>query len=86
MNSMNIISTTGRIPIAAAPTPAPRKAISEIGVSITRDSPNFSIRPSVALKGPPDPISSPIRNTFGSLSISSESASITACRVRITVI
>ena len=74
MNSINIISTTGRMPIAAAPTPAPRKAISDIGVSITRSSPNFSINPSVALNGPPEPISSPIKKTVGSLSSSSESA------------
>ena len=36
MNSMNIISTTGLSPVAAAPTAAPRKPISLIGVSSTR--------------------------------------------------
>jgi hypothetical protein len=36
MKSMNCISTTGRIPMCAAPAAAPTIAISEIGVSITR--------------------------------------------------
>jgi hypothetical protein len=40
MKSMNCISATGRIPIIAAPTAAPTIAVSEIGVSMTRCSPN----------------------------------------------
>ena len=36
MKSMNINSATGRRPEAAAPTAAPMKAASEIGVSSTR--------------------------------------------------
>ena len=37
---MNCISATGRMPIIAAPTAAPTIAVSEIGVSMTRSSPN----------------------------------------------
>ena len=53
MKSMNCISTTGRMPISAAPTAAPTIADSEIGVSITRSAPNFSSIPSVTLNAPP---------------------------------
>ncbi len=45
MKSANCISTTGRIPSTAAPIPAPTISASEIGVSITRSSPNASSRP-----------------------------------------
>jgi hypothetical protein len=41
MKSMNCISATGRIPMCAAPAAAPTIAASAIGVSMTRDSPNF---------------------------------------------
>ena len=51
-NSINIISTTGFIPITAAPTAAPVKAISEIGVSRTRSGPNSASKPSDVLNGP----------------------------------
>ncbi len=50
---MNCISATGRIPIMAAPTAAPTMAVSAIGVSMTRSSPNSAMRPSVTLKAPP---------------------------------
>ena len=45
MKSMNISSTTGRRPVAAAPTAAPRKPISLIGVSRTRSGPNACDQP-----------------------------------------
>ena len=44
-----MISTTGRSPSIAAPTPAPTKPSSEIGVSRTRSSPNSSSSPAVTL-------------------------------------
>ena len=44
-----MISTTGRSPSMAAPTPAPTKPSSEIGVSRTRSSPNSSRSPAVTL-------------------------------------
>ena len=44
-----MISTTGRSPSIAAPTPAPTKPSSEIGVSRTRSAPNSAIRPAVTL-------------------------------------
>ena len=44
-----MISTTGRSPSIAAPTPAPTKPSSEIGVSRTRSGPNSSSRPAVTL-------------------------------------
>ena len=53
MKSMNCISQTGRIPMCAAPAAAPTIAASEIGVSITRFSPNRSYSPSVTLNAPP---------------------------------
>ena len=37
-----MISTTGRSPVIAAPTAAPTKPISEIGVSITRSGPELA--------------------------------------------
>ena len=46
---MVMISTTGRRPIIAAPTPAPTKPASEIGVSRTRLGPYLSHRPWVTL-------------------------------------
>ena len=81
MKSMNCISTTGRIPMCAAPAAAPTMPISEIGESITRSSPNFASSPSVTLNAPPNaPMSSPSMKTFGSRSISSNSASRIASR------
>jgi len=50
---MNCISATGRMPMWAAPAAAPTIAASEIGVSITRASPNFLAKPSVTLNAPP---------------------------------
>ena len=44
---MVMISTIGRVPTRAAPTPRPVKLFSEIGVSRTRASPYFAYRPSV---------------------------------------
>src|SRR5882672_6689155 len=81
MKSMNCISHTGRMPMCAAPAAAPMIAASEIGVSITRCSPYFAIRPSVTLNAPPyAPMSSPRQNTFLSRSISSNNASRIASR------
>src|SRR5688500_8254724 len=81
LKSMNCISTVGRIPMCAAPAAAPTRAISEIGVSTTRCSPNRDSRPSVTLKAPPyAPMSSPIAKTLGSRSISSKWASRIASR------
>ena len=76
-----ISSTTGRSPVMAAPTPMPTIVFSEIGVSRTRFSPNSSSSPAVTLKAPlKTPMSSPIRNTRSSRSISSRSAWLSASR------
>ena len=76
-----MISTTGRSPAIAAPTPAPTIVFSEIGVSRTRFSPKSSSSPWVTLKAPwKTPMSSPIRNTDSSASISSRSAWFSASR------
>ena len=50
--SANCSSTTGRSPIQAAPMAAPTKPSSEIGVSITRSSPNSSNSPFVTPNAP----------------------------------
>src|SRR5712692_2541313 len=77
--SPNMMSTTGRIPVIAAPTPKPVKPASEIGVSITRSVPNSSTRPERTLNGvPASATSSPMMKTVGSRRISSASASRTA--------
>src|SRR5580692_11331563 len=77
--SPNMMSTTGRNPVIAAPTPIPVNPGSEIGVSITRDFPNSSTIPDKTLKGvPASATSSPIIKTLGSRRISSDSASRTA--------
>ena len=47
--SMNSISTTGRDPAIAAPTPSPTNPASLRGVSMTRRGPNCAMRPSVTL-------------------------------------
>src|SRR3982074_1563034 len=75
-----MISTTGRKPVIAAPTPIPVKPASEIGVSITRSAPNSSTRPANTLNGvPASATSSPKMHTRESRRISSASASRTAC-------
>ncbi len=51
--SMNIRSHTGRRPRAAAPTPRPTIAASEMGVSTTRRGPNSESNPSNMWKTPP---------------------------------
>src|SRR6202030_1518485 len=78
--SPNIMSTTGRRPVIAAPTPTPVKPASEIGVSITRSAPNSSTKPESTLNGvPASATSSPKMQTRESRRISSASASRTAC-------
>src|SRR5207302_3733090 len=78
--SPNMMSTTGRKPVIAAPTPIPVKPASEIGVSITRSRPNSSTRPDNTLNGvPASATSSPKMHTRVSRRISSASASRTAC-------
>ena len=65
---MNMSSTTGFRPVAAAPTAAPMNAASEIGVSRTRSAPNSSYRPRVTAKMPPAlPTSIPSKQTVGSI-------------------
>src|ERR1700675_3970389 len=74
------MSTTGRRPVIAAPTPIPVNPASEIGVSRTRSDPNSSTSPDSTLKGvPASATSSPKMHTRGSRRISSASASRTAC-------
>ena len=53
MKSMNCISTTGSIPIIAAPTAHPTMADSLIGVSTIRVGPKRSRKPAVTRKAPP---------------------------------
>ncbi len=53
MKSMNCISTTGSIPIMAAPMAAPIIADSLIGVSMIRSGPKWSRKPAVTRKAPP---------------------------------
>src|SRR6202049_4184963 len=75
-----MISTTGRNPVIAAPTPIPVKPASEIGVSSTRSAPNSSTSPDRTLNGvPASATSSPMMHTRESRRISSASASRTAC-------
>src|SRR5215472_10981043 len=77
--SPNMMSTTGRIPVMAAPSAMPVKPGSEIGVSMTRSVPNSSTRPFSTLKGvPASATPSPRMKTAGSRRISSASASLTA--------
>src|SRR6516165_3867254 len=78
--SPNMMSTTGRIPVIAAPTPSPVIPASEIGESSTRSAPNSSTRPESTLNGvPASATSSPKMHTRGSRRISSASASRIAC-------
>src|SRR5258708_2000592 len=79
MKSPNMMSTTGRKPVIAAPTPIPVNPASEIGVSSTRSDPNSSTSPDSTLNGvPPSATSSPKMHTRGSRPISSPSPSRTA--------
>src|SRR5271170_2595116 len=67
----------GRVPAIAAPTAAPTKPASDMGVLRTRTGPNLSMRPLVA----PNALritSSPITKVSGSRSISSTSAELIA--------
>src|SRR3972149_9289276 len=77
MKSANINSTTGRYPANAAPTPAPAKAVSQMGVSSTRLGPNSRTKPTVCSKLPPRTLS-PMRKTLSSFRISSANASCIA--------
>ncbi len=61
MKSMNMISTTGRRPTAAAPTVRPMMVLSLIGVLTTRFAPKVSASPPVTPNGPPRATSSPNR-------------------------
>src|SRR6266496_1471628 len=80
--SPNMMSTTGRIPVIAAPRPRPAMPASEMGESTTRSAPNSSTRPERTLNGwPASATSSPMRNTVGSRRSSSDSASLTACEI-----
>src|SRR6202046_182968 len=75
-----MMSTTGRRPVIAAPTPTPVKPASEMGVSTTRSLPNSSTRPDRTLKGvPASATSSPRMQTVSSRRISSTRASRMAC-------
>ncbi len=77
-----MMSTTGRSPVMAAPTPRPVIPASEIGESSTRPAPNSSTRPARTLNGvPASATSSPMTNTVSSRRISSASASFTACAI-----
>src|SRR5206468_1185587 len=74
-----MISTIGRIPVIAAPTPRPVKPASEIGVSMTRSGPNSCTRPVRTLNAvPASATSSPSSTTRGSRRISSAMACLTA--------
>src|SRR5579859_6138232 len=74
-----MMSTTGRMPVMAAPRPMPVNPGSELGVSMTRSGPNSSSSPLSTLKGvPASATSSPMRKTVGSRRSSSASASRTA--------
>src|SRR5919198_1168470 len=85
MKSPNMMSTTGRIPVIAAPRPIPVIPASEMGESRTRSGPNSSTRPDSTLKGvPASATSSPITKTLSSRRISSASASLTACASEIS--
>src|SRR5919201_402883 len=85
MKSPNMMSTTGRMPVIAAPSPSPAIPASEIGESITRSGPNSSTRPESTLNGvPASATSSPTTKTVGSRRSSSASASFTACASEIS--
>src|SRR5262245_61205148 len=78
--SPNMMSTTGRMPVIAAPRARPVIPGSEIGESTTRSVPNSSTSPARTLNGvPASATSSPITKIVGSRRISSRNASATAC-------
>src|SRR5579859_6741639 len=78
--SPNIMSTTGRRPVMAAPTPTPVNPASEMGVSSDLLAPNSSTSPERTLNGvPASATSSPKMQTVESRRISSARASRTAC-------
>ena len=80
MNSM-----IGRSPTIAAPMPMPENPSSEIGVSMTRRSPNRLSIPWLTLYAPSySATSSPIRKTRSSRSISSDIAWFSASRYAMT--
>src|SRR5262249_33590604 len=80
--SPNMMSTTGRIPVIAAPSASPVMPGSEIGESTTRPVPNSSTRPERTLKGvPASATSSPMTKIVESRRISSRNASFTACDI-----
>src|SRR5690348_13730340 len=75
-----MMSTTGRMPVIAAPTPIPVMPTSEIGESMIRCGPNSSTNPESTLNGvPASATSSPITYTVASRRSSSASASRIAC-------
>src|SRR2546426_1087568 len=77
--SPNMMSTTGRMPVIAAPSARPGIPGSEIGESSTRSVPNSSTSPASTLNGvPASATSSPITKIDGSRRISSRKASLTA--------
>src|SRR2546430_2488835 len=79
MKSPNMMSTIGRMPVIAAPTPMPEKPGSEIGVSRMRSGPNSSTRPFRTPKVvPASATPSPMRKTVGSRRSSSAIASLIA--------
>src|SRR5215210_26580 len=83
--SPNMMSTTGRMPVIAAPRPMPEIPASEIGESITRSGPNSSTSPDITLNGvPASATSSPMMKTVGSRRSSSARASLTACASEIS--
>ena len=92
--SMNMRSTIGRSPTAAAPIPKPMIACSAMGVSTTRSSPNSAFNPANDWKTPPyRPTSSPAINISGSSRSSSARVSLKAslyrmmrCSVSVAVI
>src|SRR2546428_1629576 len=78
--SLNMNSTTGRIPRSAMPNATPVNPFSQIGVLSTWPG-NVSARPSFVLNTPPlTPPSSPINTTLGSAVISSLIAKVLASR------
>ena len=73
------ISTTGRQPASAMPTPAPMMVASEMGVSMTRCAPKRCCRPWYWPKMPPRPTSSPSTTTRESCCMARASDSAAAC-------
>src|SRR6516162_6618815 len=83
--SPNMMSTTGRRPVIAAPTPRPVMPASEIGESRILSGPNSSTNPESTLNGvPASATSSPITNTVSSRRSSSARDSLTACAIVIS--